>query len=178
MEIEIRPFLHSDAESLAFYANNKKIAAFLRDDFPNPYTIENAKTFLDLCLDETDFSRFSRAISLDGNAIGSISIVFNDPNDIYKKTAEIGYWLGEPYWGLGIMTRAIKFMCESAFKHTKLERIFAETFEINTASRRCLEKAGFTHEATLKNNICKYDIVQNSCIYAIQRSSFVPYQSW
>lgn len=174
MDVSIREFLESDAKDLAHYANDKRIAAFIRDDFPQPYSVEDAERFIKVCLDREHTNRIARAICMDDKFIGTISIMFNRQDDVYRKSAEIGYWLGVPFWGKGIMTSAIVYMCNLAFKYCNIERIYAETFEINTASRRCLEKAGFTYEGTLRNHICKYNVVQNSCMYSILRDE-VPY---
>ena len=88
-------------------------------------------------------------------------------NDVYSKSAEIGYWLSETFWGKGIMTDAIIQMCEMAFKSYDIVRIFAEPFSTNIASCKALEKAGFELEGKLKKSIYKNGKICDSYIYAL-----------
>jgi ribosomal-protein-alanine N-acetyltransferase len=106
-----------------------------------------------------------RAIDIDGIAVGSIGIFLKD--DVYCKSAELGYWLGEPFWGKGIMTQAVKQICKMAFEKYDIVRIFAEPYADNTASRRVLEKAGFRLEGILRKSVYKKGQIMDSCIYAL-----------
>lgn len=173
MELVLRCFTEKDIESIAKYANNKKIADALRDDFPHPYTIKDAKKYVRACINSQNSLKIYRAISLDGEAIGSIAIVVQPQDDIYRKSAEIGYWLGEPFWGNGIMTESIKHMCQVGFEYYDLERIYAEIFRTNIRSANTLERAGFTYEGTLRNSICKHGKMYSSCMYSILKDEFV-----
>lgn len=98
-------------------------------------------------------------------AVGGIGIIYK--TDIYRKSAEIGYWLGEPFWGQGIMTEAIKKIVYYTFNNSKIIRIYAEVFENNPASARVLEKAGFHLEAVHKKAIYKNSIIMSEMVYAI-----------
>ena len=86
-------------------------------------------------------------------AVGGISLATNQ--DVYVKTGEIGYWLGEPWWGRGIMTNAVRLVSDHALGRLGMERIEAPVFEWNPASMRVLEKCGYEREATLRRSIFK-----------------------
>ena len=104
---------------------------------------------------------------VNGEAVGSITVMLND--DVYCKSAELGYWLGEPFWGRGIMTAAVETMCREGFAAWDIVRIHAEAFARNAASRRVLEKAGFALEGTLRRSVYKNGEMLDSCIYALVR---------
>lgn len=162
----------SDASQLALIADNKKIADNLRDGFPNPYSLKDARDWLNIILPENNPPRFF-AITIDKEIIGSIGIVAKA--DIYRKNFEIGYFLAENFWGKGITTKAIKAATSYAFTEFDVIRIYAEPFSDNAASRKALEKAGFTLEATLKRNVVKNGIIKDSCIYSVLREDFKYY---
>ena len=169
MEFEIRPWRLCDAGSVARYANNKKIADNLRDAFPHPYTEADARAFISACLRAGGERTCFRAVSVDGEAVGSIAVTLRD--DVYRKSAELGYWLAEPYWNRGIMTEAVTRICRHAFAAYDIVRIFAEPFACNTASRRILERAGFTLEGVMKMSVYKNGRMLDSCIYALLKHS-------
>lgn len=170
MEFTLRRWAGDDAPALVKYANNKKIADNLRDGFPYPYTINDAWAFLQSFIDADESKSFCRAIDADGEAVGSIGIFFKD--DVYRRSAEIGYWLGEPFWGNGIVTAAIKLMCEEAFRRYDIVRIYAEPYAQNMASRRALEKAGFELEGILRKSVYKNGDIFDSCVYALLSRKF------
>ncbi len=165
MDFVLRKWSMSDTASVAKYANNPAIADNLRDAFPYPYTMADAEFYIKSCLDVNLEGQYTRAIDIDGEAVGSIGIFFKD--DVYCKSAEIGYWLGEPFWGRGIMTAAISQMCTHTFKAYDVIRIFAEPFAQNAGSRCALEKAGFTLEGILKSSVYKNGRIYDSCMYAL-----------
>ncbi len=162
MDFKLRPWRIEDAESLASYANNSKIAENLRDVFPYPYTLSDAKGYIEFCLGLKEQLCF--AVEVGGEAAGSIGVFIKD--DVYRKSAELGYWLGEQYWGRGIMSKAVLQICELAFSNYDIVRIFAEPFARNIGSRRVLEKAGFELEGILRKSVCKNGIIEDSCMYA------------
>ena len=165
MDFLLRPWALSDAKSIWEYADNKKVSDNLRDAFPHPYAFEDAVQFIGGILVAGEERQCCRAIEVEGKAAGSIGVFLK--SDVYRKSAEIGYWLAEPYWGHGIMSRAIRELCAYAFTRYDLERIYAEIFAPNTGSRRALEKAGFLFEGTLKNSICKNGRLMDSLVYAL-----------
>lgn len=166
----LRPFKDSDAKSIAEAANNKKVFDNVRDYFPHPYSLTDAKQWIESCKrmpePQTVF-----AIDVEGKAIGNISIFIKD--DIYCSNVEIGYFLDEKYWNLGIITEAIGVITAYAFMNFDINRVYAEPFETNIASCRALQRVGFRREAVFEKNIIKNGVLQNSCIYAILREEYM-----
>jgi RimJ/RimL family protein N-acetyltransferase/ubiquinone/menaquinone biosynthesis C-methylase UbiE len=162
---ELRPWQLSDIDSLVEHANNPEIAKFMTDGFPSPYTIENAKTFIDFANQKNPVSIF--AIAIEGRAVGGIGI--HPQADIQRKNAELGYWLSQKYWGKGVVTEAIKQMIDFAFKTYDINRLFARPFGTNTASQRVLEKAGFKLEAKLEKTLFKNGEYLDELIYSVRR---------
>ena len=158
----IRPWRLDDAESLARYANNRKIWLAVRDLFPHPYTIQDAREFLQRTISEGSAMKF--CIEIDGVAVAGIGV--HPGEDVHRHTATVGYWLGEEFWGRGIMTEAVTVVTDFCFENFPLRRISAEAFANNPASARVLEKAGFTFEGCLKNDVLKDGKLLDSLLYA------------
>ena len=161
----LREWRETDAGALAAAANSPKIAANLRNAFPYPYTPEDARLYISGCIAKGETRQLTRAIVVDGNAAGSIGVFVQD--DVYERSAELGYWLAEEFWGRGIMTEAVKRICREAFARFGLLRIYAEPFEHNVASRRVLEKAGFPCEGVMRSGVYKSGKVYSYCMYAL-----------
>jgi len=159
----LRPWRVDDAESLTLHANNAAIATNLRDGFPHPYTREHAKQWLEITL--ADKKNTLLAIEIDHQAVGGIGII--PGSDVYRLSAEIGYWLSEAYWNQGIMTEAVQTIVRWTFENTAVIRIYAGIFEKNKASMKVLEKAGFRHEATHRDAVIKNNKIMDEYIYAI-----------
>ena len=164
MECTIREWNISDAEDLAKIINNKNILDNLRDGLPYPYTVKDAEEFIMAMLSSDKTKTFAFAIAVDDRVIGSIG-VFRCEN-IHFRTAEMGYYIGEPYWGKGLGTSAVEQVCSYIFRHTDIIRIFAEPFAYNTASCRLLEKAGFQLEGVLRNNAVKNGQILDMKMYS------------
>lgn len=167
MEFVLRPWRESDIESVAKYANNEKIAQYLRDVFPYPYTKHDAEDYVLSCVSNEGVGQCTRAIVVKGEAVGSIGVFFG--KDVYCKSAELGYWLAEPYWNRGIASSSIRKICQYVFDHYEIARIFAEPYAHNIGSRKALEKAGFQLEGTLKSSVYKKGVIYDSCMYALLR---------
>lgn len=165
MDFILRKWKLSDAEDVALFADNKKIADNLRDAFPHPYTLKDAQEFIANCLSADERQKMFRAIEIDGKAAGSIGVFKG--GDIYRKSGELGYWLAEPYWGRGIVSAAAVQICMEAFEKLNIVRIFAEPFAFNAASRKVLEKAGFALEGVMKNAAIKNGEIIDYCMYAL-----------
>jgi [ribosomal protein S5]-alanine N-acetyltransferase len=167
MQIALRPWLNKDLEPLAALANNKKIWDNVRDYFPHPYTLKDAREWLALNAGITPVLNF--VIEVNGQFAGSIGIV--PKTDVYRNNMEIGYWLGESYWGKGIATKAIGLMCELIWKeHPHINRIYAEVFANNKASMRALEKNGFELECVRKKAVIKNDLLMDDWVWVKFRS--------
>lgn len=102
-ELILRKWNIEDINRLAESANNPQIAANMRNSFPYPYTAENAKWYVNDCLENDGNNRIIRAIETDGKAVGNICIFLQE--DVYAKSAELSYWVSEDYWGKGIATQ-------------------------------------------------------------------------
>ena len=156
----LRPFRSDDAPSVARYANNHKIWINLTDRFPHPYALEDAERWLG---SQAESPEINFAIEVEGEAVGAIGLT--PQGDLHVKVAEIGYWLGEPFWGRGLVTDAVQRLSAWAFAHRDFERIFAGVLDWNPASARVLEKAGYTLEARQPRNIYKDGKVVDSLCY-------------
>lgn len=172
MDFILREWRMDDAGAVAQAANDPTIAANMRDAFPSPYTRADAERFLADCIAKEGRGQLTRAIVVDGRAVGSVGIFVKD--DIYQKTAELGYWLAKNCRRQGVMPRAVREICRQAFAAFDLRRIYAEPFAHNAASRRVLEKAGFTCEGLLRDSIYKNGQVGSSCMYALLREEWTP----
>lgn len=164
MAVRLRAWTLADASALAKLINNKKVQDNLRDGLPFPYGEEDAKVFLSAMLASDPDQNMAFAIEADGELIGSISAT--RCANIHFRTAELGYYLGEPYWGRGFATEAVRQICDYIYRNTDIIRIFAEPFAYNTASCRVLEKAGFQLEGLLRSNAVKNGCILDMKMYA------------
>jgi RimJ/RimL family protein N-acetyltransferase len=161
-DLHIRPWRKSDLDALLLYANNPKIASNLRDQFPHPYTRRDGIEYLTFV--RTMDVPMSFAIEYNGEPIGGIG--FKLGIDIARLSVEMGYWLGEPFWGRGIATRAVQASSEWAFNAYKVVRVFASVFSHNLPSIRVLEKSGFQREGILKHSAIKNGVILDQVMYA------------
>jgi ribosomal-protein-alanine N-acetyltransferase len=145
----LRPWRVADAESLAFHADNRNIWSNLRSRFPRPYTSAVARTWISRCVSGHDRG-LQLAIDVDGLAVGGISV------DVVTAKAprigEIGYWLGEGYWGRGIAGEAVRGVCPLAYERLALDRLRAVVRSGNTASERILERCGFRMQSRMRRS--------------------------
>jgi [ribosomal protein S5]-alanine N-acetyltransferase len=158
----VRHWRMGDADALLRHADNINVARQLRDRFPHPYTRANASLFLKAATSAAEPSNL--AIDVDGEAVGAIGYV--PGMDVERYSAEIGYWLGESYWGRGIVTEALQLVTEYVFTTGNLLRLFALPFADNVGSLRVLEKAGYVREATLRSSSVKYGQPRDQALYA------------
>jgi len=162
MTSKLRKWNEADLDNLVKYANNSNIAKWLTNGFPHPYTHENGKAFISMTANDNPTRIF--AIEVNDEAVGSIGIF--PQTDIHEKSAEMGYWLAEEYWGQGIMTNAIQEIVKYGFQTFDIVRIFARPFSTNFNSQRVLEKVEFTLEARLKKALFKNGEFMDELIYA------------
>ncbi len=165
MDFILRPWVISDLSSLVKHANNIKIARFLTDGFPYPYSSDAGKKFIENSIKDEPVHIF--AIDVNGEAVGGIGIY--PQSDIHCKNAELGYWLGEEFWGHGIVTKAIIQVLEFAFKTYDINRVFARPFGTNIASQKVLEKAGFVLEGRFEKTLLKNGVLLDELVYAVRR---------
>ena len=168
MKYELRKWRLSDAKELAAALNSKRILNNLRDGLPFPYTEQDATEYITAMRSADENDTFAYAITAEDHVIGSIG-AFRQGN-IHRQTAELGYYLAEEYWGQGVMSGAIRQLCDIIFQTTDILRIYAEPFSYNAGSRRALEKAGFRYEGLMKNNAVKNGKVVDMALYSLTRS--------
>jgi len=164
--ITVREWAPADAPALAPLANDRRIWLGLRDAFPHPYTIDDAHRFIAMA--STMSPRTYFAILVSGTLAGGIGYTLH--NDVERIGAEVGYWLGVELWGRGIATTAVREVTRLAFtRHPELRRLYALPYATNAASARVLEKAGYTREGTLRENVIKDGHVLDQFMYSILR---------
>lgn len=151
-----------DGPSLVRHANNLNVAKHLRDRFPHPYTARDAHQFLRSI--PTSGPQMNFAIEVEGEAAGGLGYV--PGTDVERFSAEVGYWLGEVYWGRGVVSEALTLFSEHAFAELQLLRLFALPFADNAASIRVLEKAGYSLEGILRASCVKYGVPRDQALYA------------
>ena len=161
----IRPWVASDAESITRHANDREVSMHLRDRFPFPYGIEQARTFLDWHLQQPVPTVW--AIEVNGEAVGGIGIELH--GDVERVSAEIGYWMGRAHWGHGIATEALKAVTTESFQRFDITRLYAVPFADHTASVRVLEKAGYVQEGRMRRSAIKDGIVRDQLLFAAYR---------
>jgi [ribosomal protein S5]-alanine N-acetyltransferase len=161
----VRSWRHGDAPSLSRHADSRKIWLNVRDHFPHPYTVSDAERWVELATTTMPETQF--AIEVAGEAAGGIGLFLRQ--DVERRGAELGYWLGEAHWGRGLMTGIVREFTRWAFDEFDLLRIFAVVFEWNPASCRVLEKAGYVLEGRLRRAVVKDGHVLDQLMYAAVR---------
>ena len=165
MKCGIREWKESDASSLASVLSNKKVLDNMRDGVPYPYTEKDALDYIRAMNNSDKNDVFVFAVVADGKVVGNVGA--GRQENVHRRTAELGYYLGEEYWGRGIMTEAVKQTCAYIFEHSDIIRIFAETYADNIGSCRVLEKAGFTCEGVLRKAAEKNGVIKDVKMYAL-----------
>ena len=162
---ELRSYALDDVPALARWANSNAVWRNLRDGFPSPYTEVHARAWVDHCL--TTLPETNLAIAVEGETVGAIGTTLG--TNVARLSAEVGYWLAEPYWGRGICTEAVRAFTAHLISRFGLVRVFALPFARNVASARVLEKAGYRLEGTMRQAVVKESTVMDQLLYA-----FVP----
>lgn len=160
--IKLRQLEETDIPVLAGLFNNRKIWNMLRDGVPSPYHEKDARDFYALSRQENTFHVFAIAYSSEFSGC----ITLNRQTDVYRMSAELGYWVGEPYWGKGIATQAVNMICDFGFQELGLARIFAGVFDCNHSSQRVLQKAGFQLEGIARRAVIKNGSMHDEYRYA------------
>lgn len=158
----VRSWEWRDRDAIVRHANNRKVSINLRDRFPYPYTLNDARNWLDIVIGHQPETNF--AIDVAGEAVGGIGFTLQP--DVGHRSAEIGYWLGEEFWGRGIATDALIAVTDHAFANYDLCRIYAHVFEWNGASARVLEKADYVFEGRLRKSVTKEGQTIDQLMYA------------
>lgn len=168
-DFQIREFQQTDVSSLVKYANNYNVARFLRDAFPHPYTQEHAVRWINFVT--IDSFNLSFAIANEKELIGGIGATPNQ--DVNRFTSEIGYWLAEPFWNKGIITKAVKTFCSYLFTNYDFNHLTASIYEGNDASIRVVQKVGFVLEGVMRKNVFKENRFLDQYIYGLLKEDFI-----
>ena len=149
--LTLREYRKSDIGPLVALANNERVSRYMIDTFPYPYTRKDAEYWIDFAYNAD--GAITKVIEVNGQYAGSIGLT---PQTGWRShLAEIGYWLGEPYWGKGLATRALVMMCESAFVEHRFRKLYAPVLAPNAASMKVLEKCGFRLIGVLADEVLK-----------------------
>jgi len=162
---QIRSFHPDDAPALAKYANNRNVSRNLWDKHPYPYRLADAEEWIQYAMQQEPETIFAIASSTE--VIGCIGML--PQSDVARLSAEVGYWLGEPFWGQGITTAALQALTEYAFTELGMVRLYATVMEWNPASARVLEKAGYEYEGRLRKSAVKDGQIIDQWLYAMVR---------
>lgn len=165
-DLVLRSYVTADRDSLALLGDNRNVSKWLMNAFPYPYRLEHADAWIAFAAAETP--QMNLAIVRDGTLLGGIGL--KPLADVHAGTAEIGYWLGKPYWGQGIVGRAVRCMVEYAFDELLFVRLQAGVFAGNAASMRVLEKNGFVREGVLRKHVRKDGVITDAVLYAKLRN--------
>ncbi|MCA1627226.1 MAG: GNAT family N-acetyltransferase [Acidobacteria bacterium] len=161
----VRSWEWRDRDAIVRHANNRNVWINLRDRFPHPYTVNDGRRWLEMVVGQKAATNF--AIDVAGEAVGGIG--FTVQYDVARRSAEIGYWLGEEFWGRGIATEALIAVTDYAFSNYDVCRLYAHVFDWNRASARVLEKAGYEFEGRMKNSVTKDGQTIDQLMYAVIR---------
>lgn len=160
--IKLRDYTQHDTQILAKLANNAHVSQYLVYTFPHPYTIEDAEFWIykGSRLNGT----ITKVIEYQDEFVGSIGI---SPQIGWREhCAEIGYWIGEPFWSKGIATEALSKMTNHIFTTYNINKLFAPVVGPNKASMKVLEKNNFVREGILKDEVRKNDQFYDLYYYA------------
>lgn len=162
----LRPYARDDSKQLQRIADNPNVSRFLTDIFPSPYTMKDAEEWIALTLTETRRCNF--AVEWQGELVGGIGLI--PMTDVHSGTANLGYWLGEPYWGRGLAARAVSALLPYAFDELLFIRLQALVYSGNPASMRVLEKNGFVREGVMRKHVRKRGVIHDAALYAKLRN--------
>jgi [ribosomal protein S5]-alanine N-acetyltransferase len=164
-KVSLRKLNPTDNIIIAELANNKKVWDNVTDLMPHPYSVADANSFINMAISSETQNIF--AIEYDSVPCGIIGL--HRQSDVFRLTAELGYWIGEPYWNRGITTCAVRLIVMYGFETIGLERIYACVYDFNTASQRVLEKCGFVFEGRSRKAVIKNGIIFDDFRYSIIR---------
>jgi len=160
-DVQLREWKKDDEKKLAHITNNKNIWNNLRDSIPYPYTIIDANKWIEHCTTQKPTLNF--AIVYKEALVGSIGCVIK--NDIYRKNIEVGYFIDEEYWNLGIASQAVHALVTYIEKQFDAVRLYAEVYAHNKASMRVLHKNGFYLESIRRKSVIKNSVLLDDYVW-------------
>lgn len=171
MEFELRRWKERNIPDLMKYGSYPVIADMMTESFPSLITEDEAKTLIDSWLNSDDSRILHRAILINGEAVGGVSVSVN--TGIHCRSGELSFWLTPDLWGSRIGTRAVRLICAEAFDFFDIVRIQAQPLAHNTAARCVLNNAGFSFEGILRQGICKGNSTYDACMYSLLRNDLL-----
>ena len=145
----LRPWKDSDANDLYKYASSPQVGP--NAGWPGHTSVENSLEIIHQVLSEPE----TNAVILKevGHAVGSVGLMIGNSSGIGlpENEAEIGYWIGVPFWGKGLIPEAVNEMLRYGFMELGLQKIWCAYYEGNLNSKRVLEKCGFVYQYTKEN---------------------------
>jgi len=163
--IQLRDINTVNPQEIQQLANNYAVAKNLRDFFPFPYTAKDASDFIEMA--STGVMGHVFALYVENTFVGVGSLITQTYE--HRINAEIGYWVGEPYWGKGYATAAVQLLTQYAFEELDVLRLYAYVYGYNAASMRVLEKAGFQKEAIIRLSVIKDEKIHDEHLYSIRK---------
>jgi len=177
--VTIRPYHPIDAPSMARNANSKLVARNMTDRFPHPYALTDATAFISRALSPSTSNTYAWCISLTPTSPCIGGCGFEPGPDVFCANAEIGYWLGEEYWGRGIGTTVCRVMTDWAFGREegvtgkqRVQRLGAGVFGGNPASGAVLKRSGYTYEGCMRGIVLKWGEIRDLEIYGLKREEW------
>lgn len=158
----VRPWRSADAQALTRHADDRGVWRNMRDLFPHPYGLENAREWLANVVPVQPVRMF--AIEVEGESAGGIGVT--PLSDVYRRGGEIGYWLGRAHWNRGIASEAVAAITAYAFETLELVRLEAAVFAWNPASMRVLERCGYRREGVRRHGAFKDGEFVDCVLYA------------
>lgn len=169
-DVVLTPLSQKDAGDIARLLNNKKIWDNIRDYVPHPYGIKDAEQFIKMVSEENPVMTFG----IRWNEYLAGVIGFKSQTDVYRKSVEVGYWIGEPFWGKGIATQAIRQIVSYGFSTLDINRIFAGAYSHNKASMKALENCGFQKEGVFRKAVIKNEVFIDEVRFGILKEDQLP----
>lgn len=166
----LRAFTLDDAPAVQTLCSEKEIAATTLS-IPHPYPPDGASEWIAQRLDpEHEGNGVSYAVieHAGGELVGSVGLWIKPEH----KRAELGYWIGKPYWGRGYASEAAQTLVCYGFEQLELNRIFAHHMKKNPQSGRVMQKIGMAPEGELPEHVFKWDAFEDLVLYGITRSRY------
>lgn len=166
-DIALEPWAPEHREMLVREANDERVAFYMSDLFPNPYTYEDADWWIGRCGDEDPPLNFAIVVGAVAGGVGAVP-----RSDVLTGTAELGWWIGSRWWGQGITATAVRGLIRHFFEDLGIHRVEAGVMAPNRASARVAEKVGFEFEGVAKEAYLKRGERLDRLMYGLTRSGW------
>lgn len=169
----LRPWSIGDAEDLYTYAKDPRVGPAA--GWPVHTSVENSREIIETVLSAPE--TYAICLKTDGHAVGSIGLLFGEKGNIAAfepDEAELGFWIGVPFWGQGLIPEAVRRLMQYAFEDLRVQRLWCVYYDGNEKSRRVQEKCGFHYQYTIEAAPCPLlNDVQTEHVNSITREQWV-----